>query len=254
MPEVAAADVVSSVRSELQALKGRYADLDRQSEELARQRAALDQEHAELSAALKVLERHVARTRPSRSASPRDATRLSERVLAFIEEVGVATRSSLLAEFRPGGVKDDAVDSVIRRLVERGVVRRDGRQLFPGAVGPGSAPVPPAPGSGSVDSSVGTAAVGPAVDPAGVDPGSGAADGRPLTVRILEAVETATVCTRRDLVRHFRSLNVTSDSVDSALFGLRKRGRLVRRGDVLELSGQASRPDSSDSGAASQDS
>ena len=252
MPEVAAADVVSSVRSELQALKGRYADLDRQCEELARQRAALDQEHAELSAALKVLERHVART--SRSASPRDATRLSERVLAFIEEVGVATRSSLLAEFRPGGVKDDAVDSVIRRLVERGVVRRYGRQLFPVAVGPGSAPVLPAPGSGSVDSSVGTAAVGPAVDPAGVDPASGAADGRPLTVRILEAVETATVCTRRDLVRHFRSLNVTSDSVDSALFGLRKRGRLVRRGDVLELPGRASRPDSSDSGAASQDS
>ena len=92
------------------------------------------------------------------------------------------------------------------------------------------------------------------MDPAGVGPGSGAADGRRLTVRILEAVETATACTRRDLVRHFRSLNVTSDSVDSALFGLRKSGRLVRRGDVLELPGRASRPDSSDSGAASQDS
>ena len=50
-----------------------------------------------------------------------------------------------------------------------------------------------------------------------------------MTVRVQEAVATSVACTRAALVKHFALQGTKESAVDTALSGLRKRGKLVKR-------------------------
>ncbi len=240
MPDYAA--VLSVVRGDLADVEGRLADCDAARELLVRERE-------DVVAAIRVLERH-AGAPPSLSGAPhRDAARLSERVSAAIVEEGVATRAVLLPRFRREGVKDEAVDSTIRRLIERGVVRRDGRRLFPVPLAAFSDPSDQASGSRPADpGSAGSSAV----------PGDSAVSGqeirragRPLTKRILAFVEESESggCPRADLVRHFLAEGATRTQIRKALTALTNDNRLVLGGDAADsfvLPGRESRSASSE--------
>ena len=264
---------LASVRGELQAL-------DRRLEELDRQRAALERQHAELSSAVRVMERHSSRTaRPSPTDDLATEVPLTQRVLDAIVDAGVSTRPDLLRRFVPE-VNPNTVDSAVLRLVRRGSVRRDGRRLVPvvrsaepGLADPPLGVVPS--DSGAAQPRDGLAPVVPEVarGPARLhDAGSASEDcsregvpvvdtptvdadkAVPLTVRVLEAVATSVACTRRALVQHFGAQGVKEASVDNAVAGLRKRGKLeprARAGGVLAVPGPA--VSSAPSGAVSAD-
>lgn len=229
---------MSDLEAALASVRGELETLDRRREDLDRERQALERKHAELSAAVRVMERHASRTAPP---SSRDDSRaevpLTQRVLNAIVDDGVATRADLLRGFRPG-VNANSVDSAVLRLIKRGAIRREGRRLVAvvGSAEPGS--VDPSPASPSETSEVPVSAEedrpgtgGPVQLPSSAD-----GDRIPLTTRVLEAVASSTAVTRRALVQHFRAQGVKEAAVDTALAGLRKRRKLARRvGGVLAV-------------------
>ena len=274
----AARGPISGLEAALEDVRGEVKALDRRREELDRQRAALERQHAELSAAVRVMERLSSRTdRPSRTGDLVTEVPLTPRILNAIVDAGVATRPDLLRRFSPD-VNANTVDSAVRRLVRRGSIRRDGRRLVPvtGSVEPGFADLPAgvvASDSGAVQPRDGLAPVVPEVSggPAGVHAADSLPEDRsgervpvvgtptvdadkavPLTVRVLEAVAASVACTRRALLQHFSAQGVREASVDNAVAGLRRQGKLERRaGGVLAVPG----PDvsSAPSGAVSAD-
>ena len=258
MPDLEAALV--SVRGDLEAV-------DRRLEELDRQRADLERQREEFSAAVRVMERLSSRAaRGSPADDSATEVPLTQRVLDTIADAGVATRADLRRRFCPE-VNPNTLDSTVRRLVGRGSLRRDGRRLFPvvGSAEPGSADtalrvVPKDSGAEQPRDALAPVVPEAARGPAGShDDGGSVADDRsrktvptmnapttdadkavPLTVRVLEAVATSVAHTRRGLVQHFAAQGVKEASVDTALSGLRKRGKLERRaGGVLALPGSA---------------
>ena len=263
---------MSDLEAALEAVRGELEALDRQ-------RAALERQHAELSAAVRVMERHSSRTdRPSPPGDLVTEVPLTQRVLNAIVDSGVATRLDLLRRFFPD-VNANTVDSAVLRLVRRGSIRRDGRRLLPvvRSVEPGLADLPAgvvASDSGAVQPRGGFAPVVPEVSggPPGLHDGDSLPEDRsgervpvvdtptvdadkavPLTVRVLEAVATSVASTRRALVQHFSAQGVRETSVDNAVAGLRRQGKLERRArGVLAVPG----PDvsSTPSGAVSADS
>ena len=269
---------MSDLEATLACVRGELEALDRRCEELDRQRAALERQHAELSAAVRVMERHSSRTAPP-SPTDHSATEvpLTQRVLDVIVDAGVATRTDLLRRFVPE-VNPNTVDSAVLRLVKRGSIRRDGRRLVPvvRSAEPSLADLPAgvvASDSGAVQPRDGLAPVVREVPggPADLHDGDSLPEDRsgervpvvdtptvdadkavPLTVRVLEAVATSVACTRRALVQHFSAQGVREASVDNAVAGLRRQGKLERRaGRVLAVPG----PDvsSAPSGAVSAD-
>ena len=222
---------LASVRRELETL-------DRRREDLDREREALERQYAELSAAVRVMERHASRTAPPSSPDDSGAeVPVTQRVLNAIVDDGVATRAALLRRFRPG-VHDNSVDSAVLRLIKRGAIRREGRRLVPlvGSAEPGS--VEPSSASTSETLEVPVSAEEDRPGTVAPVPLTSSADGDwiPLTTRVLEAVASSTAVTRRALVRHFRAQGVKEAAVDTALAGLRKRRKLARRvGGVLAV-------------------
>lgn len=251
-----------AVRGELDAVEGRLAELDAQRERLVGERA-------ELAAAVRAIERCAERDRRSASAGPPSgAAPVAERVLASVEGQGFATRAILLSEFRPSGITEDAVDSAIRRLIDRGALRRDGRRLLPVA---GASPVAPddlaararaagesepaassdvPPDAAGSDRASAEAGKRPVTAVPRRDSGGADADGRPRTEKILKYMEASASggCFRSDLLRHFCAGGFTAAQFRSALHSLTRDGRLVRSGDSgdwLVLSGRESRSDPS---------
>lgn len=270
---------MSDLEAGLASVRGELEALDRRREELDRQRAALERQHEELSAAVRVMDRLSSRTaRPSPTDDSATELPLTQRVLNAIVDAGVATRPDLLGRFVPE-VNPNTLDSAVRRLVRRGSIRRDGRRLVPvvRSVEPGLADaalgVVPS-DSGAEQPRDGLAPVVPEVapGPAGLHDGGSASEdcsregvpvvdtptvdadkAVPLTVRVLEAVATSVACTRRALLQHFGAQGVKEASVDNAVAGLRRRGKLDRRpGGVLAVPGPAP-VSSAPSGAVSAD-
>lgn len=253
MPDLVS--VLSSVRDQL-------ALVARRREEIDRQRAEVELEYARLAAAISVMEEHaVVAARPSSSDESADPPSLTERILDALVNASARSRGDLLRLFRPLGVNENTLDSAILRLKKRGLIQRQGKHLVP--VGQPLAPasagrsretaggsdadpcradfvpllVPDDRGQAGV---LGTASVHQ--DPArGLVPGPLPApvDEIPLTVRLLEVVATLEAPTRAVLVRHFAAHGVKPASIDTALAGLRKRGKLERRagGGVVVVSG-----------------
>ena len=242
--------VLSSVRAQLELA-------DRRRVELDRQRADVERQHARLSAALSVLEEHAALAdRSSSSDQSADSPPLAERMLDAVVKGSARSRGDLIRLFRPLGVNANTLDSAILRLKKRGLIQRQGKQLVPVAQ-----PLEPATAGRSPETAAGSDAGPSSADllslpvrddsgQAGIlgaasvhqdpDPGPvpAPADEIPLTVRVLEAVATLEACTRAVLVKHFAAHGVKPGSVDNALAGLRKRGKLERRaGGVMVVSG-----------------
>lgn len=270
---------MSDLEAGLASVRGELEALDRRREELDRQRAALERQHDELSAAVRVMERLSSRTaRLSPADDSATEVPLTQRVLDALADGGVATRADLIRRFCPE-VNSNTLDSAVRRLITRGSIRRAGSRLVP-AVGPAE--------PGSADQALGVvprdsgaeqprdalAPVVPEISPeaAGLHDGGSAPENRsregapvvdastadvdkavPLTVRVLEAVATSVARTRRALVRHFAAQGVKEASVDNALAGLRKRGKLERRAGGV-LAARSSAVSSAPPGAVSADS
>ena len=232
--------VFSSVRTRMcSSVRSQIEVLDRRREELERQLADVDREHARLTAGLSVIEEHLSHALPSPSSEVSEETvPLAERVFDAVR-AGASSRRALIRIFEPQGVKPNTLDGTLFRLRKRGAIRRDGRRLAPvvESLEPGSSD--PSPGLAREISEVRASAEEDQRPGARrpVEP-SPSADGDwvPLTTRVLEAVRTSTGVTRRALVRHFVAQGIKAGSVDTALAGLRKRGRLERRADgVLAL-------------------
>lgn len=238
MPDVKVS--LSAVRAEHDRARRRLDDLDRE-------RAAVALECERLSIAVEVMEHHAGEVPPpSSSDGSAEALTFTGRVLGAIVEAGVVTRADLRHRFRSDGVNSNTLDSAIYRLVRKGSVRRDGRQLLPAEKSTVAAAVGPSSRSeirvSRTDDPSGDLVLGAVETDRGSEPsyqGSSAVEVRsgepapvvPLTARVLEAVGSSTGCTRRVLVRQFAAQGVKEGSVDTALAGLCRRGRLERRAD-----------------------
>ena len=248
MPDLDA--VLSSVRAQL-------ALVDRRRVELDRQRADVERESAKLAAAVSVMEEHAALAdRPSSSDESADSPPLADGILDAVVKGSARSRRDLIRLFRPLGVNTNTLDSAILRLKKRGLLQGPGKRLVPvgqplaptsagrsqetaagSDAGPSSAdllPLPVRDDSGQAGV-LGAASVHQDPDPGPLpDP----ADEIPLTVRVLEAVATLGACTRAVLVKHFASHGVRPAALDTALAGLRRRGKLEwRAGGVMVVSG-----------------
>ena len=244
MPDLDA--VLSSVRDQLAVVARRRDDLDRQ-------RAHLDSEYARLSTAVSVMEEHVGpAAQPSSTAALADrSSPLSQRILDALAGSSATRRADLLTLFRPLGINENTLDSAIYRLRKRGAIQKRGKYLVPvlqtpplvlpsvssdvsagGSDRHGADPqhagveagLEPGPFSGTVpvlENRTPSTVPGPLPAPA---------DEIPLTVRVQEAVATLEAPTRALLVQHFAAHGVKPAAVDVALAGLRKRGKLERRG------------------------
>ena len=236
--------VISSIRDRLAVVAGRR-------EELERQCADVEREYARLAAAVSVFEEHAeSPVQPSGSEAVAEPPPLTARVFDALLGSSANSRSDLLRVFRPLGVNENSLDSAIQRLKQRGTIQQRGKYLVPGIQTPVPASSPPSPddaGGSDVDRrSSDPRPVGVEASPdQGPLPGVVAVSeqeprGRasaqrssprriPLTVRVQEAVATSVACTRGALVKYFVLQGIKESAVDTALSGLRKRGKLVKR-------------------------
>ena len=236
--------VISSIRDRLAVVAGRR-------EELERQCADVEREYARLAAAVSVFEEHAeSPVQPSGSEAVAEPPPLTARVFDALLGSSANSRSDLLRLFRPLGVNENSLDSAIQRLKQRGTIQQRGKYLVPGIQTPVPASSPPSPddaGGSDVDRR------SPDPHPVGVEAGPDqgplpgvvavseqeprgrvsaqrSSPGRiPLTVRVQEAVATSVACTRGALVKHFALQGIKESAVDTALSGLRKRGKLEKR-------------------------
>ena len=237
-------DVISSIRDRLAVVAGRR-------EELERQCADVEREYARLAAAVSVLEEHAAEpsVQPSGSEPAAEPPPLTARVFDALLGSSANTRSDLVRVFRPLGVNENSLDSAIQRLKQRGTIQQRGKYLVPGVQTPVPASSPSSDDAGGSDVDRRSSDPRPVGLAAGPDQGplpgvvaasdqepSGGASARrssprriPLTVRVQEAVATSVACTRAALVKHFALQGTKESAVDTALSGLRKRGKLVKR-------------------------
>ena len=233
MPDVAV--VLSRVRENLVAVS-------RRREELQRELDGLDREHERLAVAVEVMEHHAGHTAvPSSSDDSAAVPRLTERILDALVDGSARRRGDLVRLFQQQGVNRNTVGSAIRRLVQKGLVRREGRQLV---VVSGSASAAGA--SGRDQRQADSALV--AVESAPVANGGSSSDaGREvavggaelvsppnpvdgfLTDRVHEVVAKSVATTRKALIRHFARQGVTESAVDNAIRGLRRTDRLGRK-------------------------
>ena len=237
--------------------------------------AGLDRQRARLVRAIEALQDE---STPSVSASslpldgasaPEDPPTLTTQILGVLRKFGPLNRRQLLRAFEDTDVKTGTLDSAVYRLKERGLVdKRDDRfgiaEFEAAAAGAGAE----AGASSASDRSSGP--VGVAVEhgtpqvlrdrrvvpvaedraPAGAVPPDRVPDednAVPLTVRVHEAVVTGVAGTRRALVRHFGEQAIPQSAVDTALSGLRRRGKLksVGRGKIVVV-GSGAPPGSAD--------
>ena len=233
MPDVRV--VLSRVREGLVAVS-------RRREELQRELGDLDREYARLAAAAEVMERHVGDDAGSSSSD--DSAHplpLTERILDALVAGSAKRRSDLLPLFEPSGVNANTLDSAVRRLIDKGLVRRQGRRLVvvsASASDPGTSdgdrrqadPATVVAEPASVGNGGSSAVSGQEDGPGGtaLAPLPIPVDDVPLTVKVHEAVATSVATTRRALIRHFAVQGVKGSAVDNALANLRKRGRLGR--------------------------
>ena len=248
--------VVESLRAQLDVADRRLAELDRQREDVERQRDRL-------STALSVLEEHAgAGGSPAAAFALADSPPLTERVLDAIVAASATNRADLVQLFRPLGVRDNALDSALSRLTKRGLICRRGRQIVPVAPRSSTASLP-SPAHLPVSSDGVSSAVDPAPAPVGAALASSPVGTAPLSVsvppsapggelpaassrraRVLEAVATLFAPTRAALIAHFASEGLAAVSVDSALSGLRQRCLVDKGSDgvyvVRAVSGAAS--------------
>ena len=231
---------LSSARAELEAVRARRAELDRRRADLDRRRADLEKAEGDLTITLRVLEGLAAQ--PAAKTASAASSPLADRVLAEVLEAGSTTRADLIQRFGSLDVKIDTLDSAIRRLVERGALRRDGRQLFP--VLDGRAAVPPVPAAETPAETPDPAAVA-AVDGETADPGAGGPGRRPIVTEVFDALVKLGPCTREALIRHCGERGVTDRQVRRALKGLAASGKLVRRDDGMLIAAGPDAPPSS---------
>ena len=238
---------MADLQAVLLSVRESLVELARRRETLQHQLAAVERDHARLSAAVSVIEEHAgAVSRPS-SADPMAEPRLTDRILEALHS-SARSRADLLRLF--AGVNSNTLDSAVRRLVQRGLVQRQGRRFVPVAgsmsvsAGVGGSEVDqPRAESGAVPVVAGQVPVSvSAAVPVVEDVSGGMAavpvprrvDDVPLTVRVREAVATPVATTRAALVEHFAARGIKASAVDTAVAGLRRRGRLERRaGGVL---------------------
>ena len=121
MPDVTV--VLSRVREDLVAVS-------RRREALQRELGDLDREQARLAAAVEVMEQHAGNAAgPSSSVHSAEPPRLTERILDALGAGSARRRSDLLPLFEPLGVNPNTIDSAVRRLIDKGLVRRQGKLL-----------------------------------------------------------------------------------------------------------------------------
>ena len=240
-------------------LRERIAGLDRQRARLFRALEAL-QDESTPSVRVSPL--------PLDGASvPEDPPTLAFQILGVLRKHGPLNRRQLVRAFEDTDVKASTLDSAVYRLKARGLLRKradrfaivESDAAATGLTAEAGASSASDPSSGPVDAAVehgapqvlGDRQVVPvgqdrvrlgAVPPDRVPDEDNAV---PLTVRVHEAVVTGVAGTRRALLRHFGEQAIPGSAVDSALSGLRKRGKLksVGGGKIVAVgSGASSEP------------
>ena len=130
---------ISSLRSELEVVKGRRAELREQLE-------AVDLEHDRLETTVAVLEARLGADSGSGSPHLVDDVPLADRIVDALGTSGLS-RQDLLRLFTAQGYTESAIDSAANRLRKRGLVAKPGRRFVRVLPSPGSAePVASGPG------------------------------------------------------------------------------------------------------------
>ena len=237
-------------------LRERIAGLDRQRARLVRALEALQDESTPSGRASPL---------PLDGASaPEDPLSLATRIFGVLRKSGPLSRRQLLRAFEDTDVKAGTLDSAVYRLKERGLLDKRGDR-FGIAESEAAAAGAAAETGASSASDRSSGPVGAAVEhgapqvlgdrrvvPVGEDRARAGAvppdrvpdenNAVPLTVRVHEAVVTGVAGTRRALVRHFGEQAIPESAVDTALSGLRRRGKLksVGRGKIVVVGSGAS--------------
>ena len=237
-------------------LRERIAGLDRQRARLVRALEALQDESTPSGRASPL---------PLDGASaPEDPLSLATRIFGVLRKSGPLSRRQLLRAFEDTDVKAGTLDSAVYRLKERGLLDKRGDR-FGIAESEAAAAGAAAETGASSASDRPSGPVGAAVEhgapqvlgdrwvvPVGEDRARAGAvppdrvpdenNAVPLTVRVHEAVVTGVAGTRRALVRHFGEQAIPESAVDTALSGLRRRGKLksVGRGKIVVVGSGAS--------------
>ena len=231
---------LSAARAGLEAARARRADVDRRRAELDRRLGEIEKEKAEFTTTLAVLERLAAQ--PSAKTASSASAPLADRILAAAIEAGSTTRAELIQRFGSLDVKVETLDSAIRRLVERGALRREERRLFP--VLDGRAAVPPVPAA-EPPAAAPDPAPGAAVDGDAADPDSGGPARVPLVKQVFGFLVESGPCSRDELIRHCVERGIDKKRARRALKGLAASDKLVRRDDGMLIAAGPDAPPSS---------
>ena len=232
--------------------------------------AGLDRQRARLVRAIEALQDKSTPSVPASplpldgASAPEDPPTLAAQILGVLRKSGPLNRRQLLRAFEDTDVKAGTLDSAVYRLKDRGLVDKRGDR-FGIAESEAAAAGAGAEAGASSPSDRFSGPVGVAVEhgapqvlrdrrvvPVIVDRAPAAAvppdrvpdddNAVPLTVRVHEAVVTGVASTRRALVRHFGEQGIPKSAVDTALSGLRKRGKLksAGRGKIVVVGSGAS--------------
>ena len=242
----------------LSSVQDRLAVVARRREELERQCADVVCEYDRLAATVSTMKEHAALAGQPSSAAASVAPPVTGRVFDALVGSSANSRATLLRHFRPLGVKDNTVDSAIKRLKKTGAVHQHGKILVPAE----SAPSVPLPSHEPAVSGVGQERADPGAVPVEVDPGHSPratavaiphegsgdaapaprafsadrpsmrdADGPSYRDQVLDALVALGPVPRSALVEHLRPLGLGAGRVDTALGGLKRLGRVERRPD-----------------------